>query len=93
MHFGHDLNLERLLREILLANPAHGSMKLNKTDLSDGFYHVDLNADGSPKLGIVFPTKPGTKSLVDLPLVLPMSWKNSPPALSTVTETIANIAN
>ena len=91
MQFGHAL--ERILREILLANPAHGPVQLNKTDLSDGFYRVDLNADDAPKLGVVFPTKPGTDAMVAVPLVLPMGWKNSPPAFSTATETIADIAN
>ena len=91
MQFGHAL--ERILREILLANPAHGPVKLNKTDLSDGFYRVDLNSDDAPKLGVVYPTKPGTEPMVAVPLVLPMGWKNSPPAFSTATETIANLAN
>ena len=36
MQFGHAL--ERILREIILANPAHGPVLLNKTDLSNGFY-------------------------------------------------------
>ena len=91
MQFGHAL--ERILREILLANPAHGPVHLNKTDLSDGFYRVDLNPDDAPKLGVVFPTKPGTAPLVAVPLVLPMGWKNSPPVFSTATETVADIAN
>ncbi|KAL7530974.1 hypothetical protein ACHAXR_003779 [Thalassiosira sp. AJA248-18] len=64
--------------KFLLANPAHGPAQLNKTDLSDGFYRVDLNlklnSDDAPKLGVVFPTKP-----IDVPLILPMGWKNSPP--------------
>jgi hypothetical protein len=91
MQFGH--TLERILREILLANPAHGPVLLNKTDLSDGFYRVDLNSDDAPKLGVVFPTKTGAAPMVAVPLVLPMGWKNSPPAFSTATETIADLAN
>ena len=73
MQFGHAL--ERILREILLANPAHGPVHINKTDLSDGFYRVDLNAEDAPKLGVVFPTKPGVEPMVAVPLVLPMGWK------------------
>ena len=91
MQFGHALDW--ILREILLANPAHGPVQLNKTDLSDGFYRVDLNSDDVPKLGVVFPTKPGTEPMVALPLVMPMGWKNSPPAFSTETETTADLAN
>ena len=91
MQFGHAL--DRLLREILLADPAHGPVQMMKVDLSDGFYRVNLNIDDIPKLGVAFPTKPGEEQLVAFPLVLPMGWKNSPPIFSTVTETIADIAN
>ena len=78
MQFGHAL--KRILCKILLANPAHGPVQLNKTDLSDGFYRVDLHSDDVLKLGVMFPIKPRTKPMVALPLVLPMCWKNSPPS-------------
>ena len=91
MQFGHAL--DRILREILLANPSHGYVFLTKTDLSDGFYRVNLNADDAPKLGLVFPTRPGEEGLVAIPLVAPMGWKNSPPVFSTATETIADLTN
>ena len=91
MQFGHAL--DRILREILLADPRHGPVKLAKFDISDGFYRIDLNIDDIPKLGVVFPTLPGEEPLIALPLVLPMGWKNSPPAFSTATETIADLAN
>ena len=64
-----------------------------KVDLSDGFYRVNLNIDDIPKLGVAFPAKPGEEQLVAFPLVLSMGWKNSPPIFSTVTETIADVAN
>ena len=70
MQFGH--TLERIFREILLANPEHGPVKVNKTDLSDGFYREDLNPLDAPKLGVVFSTKLGSQHLVAIPLVLPM---------------------
>ena len=91
MQFGRAL--DRILREILLANPALGPVHLIKVDLSDGFYRVDLNPDDIPKLGVVFPTEKGEEPLMAFPLVLPMGWSNSPPAFSTVTETIADLAN
>ena len=91
MQFGHAL--DRLLREILLADPKFGPVELMKVDMSDGFYRVGLNIDDIPKLGVVFPTQPGEEQLVALPLVLPMGWKNSPPVFSAVTETIADLAN
>ena len=36
---------------------------------------------------------PSEPSLVALPLVLHMGWKNNPPIFSTVTETIADIVD
>ena len=91
MQFGHAL--DRILREIMLADPRMGPVKLLKVDLSDGFYRVHLNVDDIAKLGVVFPTRPGEEQLVALPLVLPMGWKNSPPIFSALTETIADLAN
>ena len=75
------------------ANPACGLVKINKTDLSDGFYHVDLNINDVSKLGVVFHTKPGTNPMVALPLLLPVGWKNSPLAFSTATKIFSDLAN
>ena len=91
MQFGHAL--DRILRELILADPAWGPVQLLKLDVSDGFYRVNLNIDDVPKLGVAFPTKPGEPQLVAFPLVLPMGWKNSPPVFSAATETIADLAN
>ena len=41
MQIGHAL--DRLLREILLADPKFGPVELMKVDLSDGFYCLSLN--------------------------------------------------
>jgi hypothetical protein len=91
MQFGQAL--PRILRHILLADPAHGPVFMLKIDISDGFYRIDVNPEDIPRLGVVFPTQPGQEPLVALPLVLPMGWKNSPPAFCTATETIADLAN
>ena len=61
MQFGHAL--DRILREILLADPALGSIKLMKIDIADGFYCICINIDDIPKLGVVFPTQPGDSFL------------------------------
>jgi hypothetical protein len=84
---------EQILCEILFANPAHGLVHMIKLDISDGFYHIGLNIDDIPKLGVVFPMLPVDKPLIAFPLVLPMGWTNSPPIFSTATETIADITN
>ena len=91
MQFGHAL--KQILRELLLANPLHGPVYLNKMDLSDGFYRVDLIPEDIPKLALIFPTRPGEEPLIALPLVLPMGWKNSPPIFCSITETIADVTN
>ena len=78
MQFGH--TLDRLLREILLANPELGPVYMMKVDIADGFYRINLTIDDIPKLGVVLPTPPGQDPLVALPLVFPMGWTNSPPA-------------
>ena len=91
MQFGHAL--DRILREILLADPALGPVQLIKLDISDGFYRIAVNIDDIPKLGVIFPTPPGAEPLIAFPLVLPMGWTNSPPIFSTATETIADLAN
>merc|ERR1719291_794495 len=64
-----------------------------KVDLSDGFYRLHLIPRDAPKLGLAFPKIDGLPDLVAVPLVLTMGWKNSPPAFSAVTETIADMCN
>ena len=91
MQFGHAL--DRLLREILLADPVHGPPEMMKVDIANGFYRIQLNVDDIPKLGVVFPTKEDKESLVAFPLVLPMGWVNSPPAFCAATETSADLTN
>jgi hypothetical protein len=91
MQFGW--SLERILCEILFANPAHGPVHMIKLDISDGFYWIGLNIEDIPKLGVVFPTLPGDEPLIAFPLVLSMGWTNSPLVVLTATETIADIAN
>ena len=51
--------LDRILQEILLADPKLGPIYLSKLDISDGFYRVNLAIDDIPKLGVVFPVKDG----------------------------------
>jgi len=67
-------------------------MELLKVNLSDGFYHLDLNILEIPKLGVVFPSEDPSKQLMvaPLPLVLPMGWKKS--ATETILADLANKA-
>ena len=91
IQFGH--MLDRLLREILLADQSHEPPEMMKVDIADGFYRIQLNVGDIPKLGVVFPTRDSKEPLVAFPLVLPMGWVNSPPAFCAATETSADLAN
>ena len=91
MQFGR--TFDRLIRRILLADPAKGRVYLLKLDLSDGFYRINVSPNDIPKLGVVMPTLPGEPPLVAFPIRLPMGWSNSPPAFSVATETVADLAN
>ena len=77
----------------MLSDPKNGPIYILKLDISDGFYRIALNIDDIPKLGVVFPSPDGEEPLVALPLVIPMGWKNSPPAFCVATETAADLAN
>ena len=81
------------VKSYLPTYPSLGPVQLMKMDLSDGFYRINRNIDNTPKIGVVFPTLPGEPPLIALPVVLPMRWQNSPPILSTATETIAALTN
>ena len=70
MQFSHALNY--YLREIILSDPALGLIYMLKLNISDGFDRVNLAPGDIPKLGVVFPSRPGKEPLVALPLVLPM---------------------
>ena len=53
MKFVHAL--EQLLHDIIFTEPLWVPVYAMKTDLSDGFFHIDLNADDVPELGLLFP--------------------------------------
>jgi len=91
MQFGRAL--ERTLQMIGQADPHHGPVHLSKVDLADGFCQFGLALSGISKLGIVFPTCGDEEQLIAFPLVLPMGWVESPPALCAGTETVADLAN
>ena len=82
----------RMLWYIFSADRRHGPVLLSKTDLADGFYQIPLTPSGALKLAVPFPSDTG-EPLLAIPTRLPMGWTESPPAFSSVTETIANLVN
>ena len=54
MQYGR--TLDRVLRDIMFADPTLGPVYLIKMDVSDGFVQIGLRVEGAPKLGLIFPT-------------------------------------
>jgi hypothetical protein len=91
MQFGKAL--ERIITQIVEADPAYGPVQLIKIDIADGFYRIALNIDDIPKLAVAIPQIVGAEPLLALPLVLPMGWTESPPYFCAATETITDLTN
>ena len=92
MQFGKAL--ERILAQIVAANPAHGPVQQIKVDIADGFSRVWLNLSDIPKLlAVSIPSLRGEEPLLAFPLVLPMGWTESPPYFCAATETVTDVAN
>ena len=66
---------------------------MSKIDISDGFYHVWLDANDALALSVVLPCHLGESPLVAIPLTLPMGWVELPPTFSATTEMVADLAN
>ena len=84
--------LDRLIREIVYAEPALGYVYMLKADVLDGFYCIGLRPEDAPKLGLIFPSGEDEETMVATPLTLPMGWKNCPPLFCTAKETAADLA-
>jgi hypothetical protein len=91
MHFGWAF--QRLLEDIVNADPHFGPVYLCKVDILDGFYRVWLWTEDIPKLGVSFPAENNGKHLVAFPLVLLMGWVSSPPYFCAHTETVADVTS
>lgn len=93
MQFGRAL--QRVLTQIVHADPRYGPPKLARIDIADGIYCVWLLFSDIPKLGVLLPSigHPCAPSLVAFPLALPMGWVESPPCFTALTETTYDLAN
>ena len=91
MQFGKAL--QRVIAKIVGADARYGSVHMAKIDIADGFYRIWVRTEDVPKLGVALPQVPGQPPLVAFPLALPMGWVDSPPYLTTLTETICDLSN
>jgi hypothetical protein len=97
MQFGNNA-LPRLLRHVVLADPAHcpiqlGVKEVNMHDRRWFLYRIGVRPPDVLKLGMAFPTDPDQPQLVAFPITLPMGWTNSLPIFCMAMETIAEVAN
>ena len=91
MQFGGALH--RVLRRVRHANPRYGPTFLSKHDIKDGFYRLFLAAKDCPRLAIILPRYEGETQLVAIPMSCTMGWTESPPTFSSMSETVADVAN
>ena len=75
-------SLERLIRQVVISNPALIPVHVLKAGVSDGFYRIGLSLTYAPKMGLVFPLEKEDDKLLAIPLTLPIGWKKSPPYFS-----------
>ena len=81
MQYGR--SLDRLIRGVVIADPALGPVHVLKVDVIGGFYHNGLCPTDAAKLGLVFPLEVEDKKLVAISLTLSMGWKNLPSTVCT----------
>ena len=70
MQFGQ--NLERIIQNIVHADPRHGPVHLIKVDIVDGFYRIHLAPADIPTLRVSLPFSQNGDPLIAFPLMLPM---------------------
>ena len=85
--------LDRPIREVVIADLALLHVYVLMSDISDGFYRIGLKTTDVPNLGLVLPSDRIKEDMVAIPLILPMTWKNSPPIFCTATDTVAYLSN
>ena len=69
--------LDRLLHEIVFADPGLGPVYLLKADVLDRFYRIGLRPEDAPKLGLIFLSGSDEEPMLATPLTLPMGWNPS----------------
>ena len=59
--------LDRLIRDIVYADPALGYVYMLKADVSDGFYRIGLRPEDAPKFGLILPSGEEEETMVAIP--------------------------
>ena len=64
--------LDRIIREVVIAEPALVPIYILNTDVSNGFYRIGLPPTDVPNMGLVLLLGGSGEELVAIPLILPM---------------------
>ena len=70
--------LDRILKEVVLLDPALVPVYFLKSDVSNGFYRIILRAEYTSNLGLVFYSGVNKDDLVTILFTTLMGWNNSP---------------
>jgi hypothetical protein len=90
MQFGRVL--ERIMTQVVHADPRYGPVKQLKVDMADGFCLIWVLAEDIPKLGVSFPALDGEEPLIAFPLSLPMGWTESPLRIFVPSQRLSRIS-
>ena len=92
MHFG--CVTQRILRQVLTANPLLGPINPSKVYLEDTYMRLWVSMEDVPSVAFLIPKKdPSNPLLVGFHLSLPMGYIDSAPYFCMVTEKISNLVN
>ena len=91
MKFGG--TLDRTLTLTRHADPRYGPPFLDKHDVDNGFYRMQLEPEACLALAILPPHCADEPELIAIPMSIAMGWVQSPATFCTMSETVCNLAN
>ena len=83
--------LDRLIREVVIADPDLGPIYALKADISDGFYRISLRPADAPNICLFFLSDGQGEELVAIPITLSMVCKNYPPISCKATLIVSDL--
>ena len=86
-------NLDCLIREVAISDPALGPVHVLKADVSDGFYWIWLTTYECSQAGAIFSIRGRGQRFSSNTVNPPYGVEKSPPIFCTATETVVDLAN
>ena len=92
MRFGGAL--QRILKQVLTADPRLGPVYISKVDLADSYMRLWESMEDFPSVASLIPKKNTSETqLVRFHLLLPIGYIDSAPYFCKAAETVTNITN